>query len=210
MRIAVLAWGSLVWDRGGLDIAEAFKPRGPLLPVELCRVSGGRRLTLVIDEAFGVSCPTYVAMSAFGDLDAALENLWMREGSQDEALPKNVRRHGRVGFVEVASGHCSAKAMERHPKSVATIKTWAQANGFDAAIWTALASNFHALEKAGEPFSAAAAIRYLEMLDAPRLSSALGYIRLAPTEVQTPVRAAVNARWPEGDGSTHAARGTGR
>ena len=86
-------------------------------------------------------------MSAFGDLDAALENLWIREGSQDDALPKNVRRHGRLGFVEVASGHCSAKAMERHPKSVATIKTWAQANGFDAAIWTALASDFHALEQ---------------------------------------------------------------
>lgn len=209
MRTAVLAWGSLVWDRGGLDIAEDFKPCGPLLPVELCRVSGGRRLTLVIDEAFGASCSIYVAMSAHGDLDAALENLWIREGSRDEVLPKNVRRHGRVGFIEVASGHCSAKAMERHPKSVATIKTWAQANVLDAAIWTALASNFHEPDKAGEPFSVEAAIRYLEMLDAPKLSAALGYIRLAPTEVQTPVRAAVNARWPEG-WIDHAGRGTGR
>lgn len=198
MKIAVLAWGSLIWDGRGLDIAEDFEPRGPLLPVEFCRVSGGGRLTLVIDEAFGASCLTYVAVSACGDLDAALENLWTREGSQNEVLPKNVRRHGRVGFIEVESGHCSAKAMERHPKSVATIKTWAQANGFDAAIWTALASNFHEPDKAREPLSFEATIRYLEMLEAPRLSAALGYIRSAPPEVQTPVRVSVTARWPEG------------
>ena len=208
MRIAILAWGSLIWDRRGLNIAKDFKPRGPLLPVEFCRLSGGGRLTLVIDEAFGTSCPTYVAESACGDLDAALENLWIREGSLDEVLPNNVRTHGRVGFVEVASGDCSAKALGRHPKSVATIKTWAQASGFDAAIWTALASNFHEPEKAGEPFSVEAVIRYLETADAPKLSAALGYIRSAPSEVQTPVRAAVDVRWPEGR-TDHARRGTG-
>lgn len=198
MRIGVLAWGSLIWDRRALEIVEDFQPCGLQLSVEFCRVSGGGRLTLVIDEAFGASCPTYVAVSAFGDLDAALENLWIQEGSQDEVLPKNVRTHGRVGFVEVASGCCSAKAMERHPKAVATIKTWAQANGFDAAIWTALASNFHEPDKAGEPFSVEAAIRFLETLEAPKLSAALGYICSAPPEVKTPVRAAVKAHWPEG------------
>ena len=60
--------------------------------------------------------------------------------------------------------------MERHPQAVATIKAWAKANGYDAAIWTAVASNFHEPDKAAEPFS----------------------------EVQTPVRPAVNARWPQG------------
>ena len=197
MRIAVLAWGSLIWDRRELAVTDDFNPFGPLLPVEFCRASGVGRLTLVINEAFGVSCPTYFAVSACSDLNAAMENLWIREGSRDEALPKNVRTHGRVGFVEVASGHCSAKAMERHPKSVAAIKVWAQSNGFDAAIWTALASNFDEPDKAAEPFSVEAAIRYLELLDAPRFSAALGYIRSAPPEVQTPVRAAVNARWSE-------------
>ena len=88
--------------------------------------------------------------------------------------------------------------MERHPKAVATIKAWVQANGFDAAIWTALATNFHEPSKAAEPFSVKTAICYLETLDAQKLSVALGYIRSAPPEVQTPVRAAVNARWPEG------------
>lgn len=198
MRIAVLAWGSLIWDRRELAIREDFRPSGPRLSVEFCRVSGDGRLTLVIDEAIGSSCLTYSAASTFGDLDAALQNLWRREGSQDEALPKNVRTHGRVRFVEVASGDHSAKAIERHPQAVDAIKVWAQANGYDAAIWTALASNFHEPTKAAKLFSVEAAVRYIEALEAPKRDAALGYVRSAPTEVQTPVRAAVNARWPKG------------
>jgi hypothetical protein len=48
-----------------------------------------------------------------------------------------------VGFVDLASGKYSSRAMERHTQSVAAINAWAQANGCDAAIWTALANNFH-------------------------------------------------------------------
>ena len=141
---------------------------------------------------------TYAAPSTFGDLNAALENLWTREGSGSEAFPRYVRSHGRVGWIDAASGTHSEKAWERHPQAVAAIKVWAQANGFDAAIWTALATNFHELDKAGVPFSVEAAIRHLEAFDGPKLLAALGYIRSAPPEVLTPVRAAVNARWPEG------------
>jgi len=192
MRIAILAWGSLVWDRRELAIAEDFSPCGPRLPVEFCRVSANGRLTLVIDEAFGASCATYSTLSAIGDLGAAIENLRLRE---DMPGAKG------VGFVDLASGRHSDTAMQRHPQAVAAIKAWAQANGRDAAIWTALACNFDKPEKPPEPFSVEAAIRYLETLEtleAPKLSAALGYIRSAPPEVKTPVRDAVNVRWPEG------------
>ena len=87
--------------------------------------------------------------------------------------------------------------MQRRPKAVATIAAWAQSNGYDATIWTALASNFE--EHGGEPFSVTAAIRYLEELekrDAAKFASALAYIRNAPPEVETPVRDEVNKRWP--------------
>jgi hypothetical protein len=70
-------------------------------------------------------------------------------------------------------------------------------NGYDAAIWTALASNFDEQRKVGEPFSVEAALRYLGSLDASAFDGALNYIRQAPPEIQTPVRAAVSARWPE-------------
>ena len=93
MKIAVLAWGSLVWDRRGLVIAEDFRPVGPLVPVELSRVSRDGRLTLVLDEAFGAPCLTYSAMSVFGDINETIENLRRREG-----MPGGKG----VGFFDVA------------------------------------------------------------------------------------------------------------
>lgn len=190
MRTAVLAWGSLVWDRRDLQAAEEFAPNGPLLPIEFCRISADGRLTLAVDETFGAVCTTYSAPSALQSLDAAIENLRLREG---------MRNTQEVGFVEPASGKQSDIALQRHPEAVATIAAWATSNGYDAAIWTALASNFDQPDKAGEPFSVTAAIRYLETVegqDAAKFARALDYIRKAPPEVETPVRDEVNKRWP--------------
>jgi hypothetical protein len=103
MKIAVLAWGSLVWDRRDLAVAGNFEPTGPRLPIEFCRVSGDGRLTLVIDEACGASCVTYVAVSTFGELLAAIENLRTREGMPNASA---------VGFVDLASAKRSG-ASER-------------------------------------------------------------------------------------------------
>jgi hypothetical protein len=190
MKIAVLAWGSLVWDPRDLRRAAGFTANGPLLPIEFCRVSHDGRLTLVIDESFGAICKTYSAPSALQHLAAAIENLYQREGM--------LSARG-VGFVEPASGQPSDIAIERHPEAVATIAAWATANGYDAAIWTALASNFDDLNAGGEPFSVTAAIRYLEALegrDAAAFAGALAYVRKAPPEVETPVRDEVARRWP--------------
>lgn len=196
MSIALLAWGSLVWDRGDLRIAREFEPNGPRLPVEFCQVSIDGHLTLVIDEAVGAACATYGAPSTFDDLDHALRNLWLREGREREKLPRAVRGHGRVGFVDRISGQASVKAKARHPRAVETIAAWAAERGWDAVVWMALGSNFY--DRAGEPFSVEAAMRYLDTRDEATRDKALTYIRRAPAEVQTPVRTAVNGRWPEG------------
>jgi hypothetical protein len=114
----------------------------------------------------------------------------MREGMPDTWA---------VGFVEPATGGQSDAAMERHPRTVATIAAWAESNGYDAAVWTALKSNFDEWDKGGEPFSVSAAIQYLETLeseDADKFARALAYIRKAPPEVETPVREEVAKRWP--------------
>jgi hypothetical protein len=68
VRIAILAWGSLVWNRGSLAVAADFEALGPRLPIEFCRVSGDGRLTLVIDENVGAFCTTYSAVSRFENL----------------------------------------------------------------------------------------------------------------------------------------------
>jgi hypothetical protein len=58
MKIAILAWGYLIWNQGDLAAANAFTPDGPQLPIEFSRVSNKdaapRRLTPVIDETIGV------------------------------------------------------------------------------------------------------------------------------------------------------------
>jgi hypothetical protein len=190
MRCAVLTWGSLMWDSRELQVAADFAPNGPLLPIEFCRISRDGRLTLVVDETYGAVCTTYSAPSAIESLNEAIENLRLREGAANAEV---------VGFVELASGKQSDFATQSHPNSVAAIGAWATSNGYDAAIWTALASNFEEPDRGGEPFSVTAAIRYLEALesrDRAAFTRALDYIRKAPPEVETPVRDQVNKRWP--------------
>ena len=103
-----------------------------------------------------------------------------------------------IGFVEPASGRQSDLALQSHPQVVATIGAWAESLGYDAAIWTALTSNFDEWGKGGEPFSVSAALQYLETLegeDPAKFAQALAYIRKAPPEVETPVREEVAKRW---------------
>ena len=190
VKSVVLAWGSLVWDPRNLGIAAKFMANGPLLPIEFCRISRDGRLTLAIDEGFGALCKTYSAPSSLESLDAARDNLCQREGMADARV---------IGFVEPASNRQSDLAMESHPQVVATIGAWAESLGYDAAIWTALTSNFDEWGKGGEPFSVSAALQYLETLegeDPAKFAHALAYIRKAPPEVETPVRDEVAKRWP--------------
>lgn len=187
MKIAIIGWGSLIWNPGDLATVEGFEPGGPVLPIEFSRVSGNGRLTLVIDEAVGVVCQTYYAVSKFEDLQPAIENLRLREAM--------LNANG-VGFVNLRARESSKTAIARHSAAVTTIQTWAADKEFDAAIWTALASNFHEAGKGGELFTVDAAIRYLRRLDEPTYAEAITYIRNAPAEVRTPVRTAVNTHWP--------------
>jgi hypothetical protein len=189
MKIAILAWGSLLWHPDTLKIAQEFTLTGPNLPIEFCRISKNGRLTLIIDEDFGTLCQTYAAPSAFSTLDEAIENLRERE-----AMP-----HARdVGFIDLTTNTRSPFATTRHPAATETIAAWAAPAGYDAAIWTALPSDF--ASTAPEPFSVNAAIRYLETLersDAQAFATALEYIRRAPEATQTPLRDRAATQWPE-------------
>ena len=185
MRIAVLGWGSLIWNPRQLEISGSFDEGGPLLRIEFGRVSRNGRLTLVIDERNGTICPTSYAVSAFDDLSKARENLRYREG---------MTHINGVGFVDLRSGDVSERAKERHPQAIPGITKWGEQNGYDAIVWTALASNFN--EVTGREFSTDGAIEYLSALPSETFSLAAEYIRMAPPQVQTPVRAAFSARWP--------------
>jgi hypothetical protein len=179
-------WGLLIWDPRELAISGDFELKGPRLPIEFSRISGDGRLTLVIDRLFGADCPTYVAQSAHGNINDAIESLRARE-RMPTVKP--------VGFMVARSSARGLTAGDRHAFAAKAIANWLQASGYDAAIWTGFESNFQ--QKCGESFSVETAIRYLETLNGSALNLTLNYIRRAPPQVCTPLRSAVNLRWPD-------------
>lgn len=201
MSIAILAWGSLIWNPGDLPISGKWQQDGSVLPIEFNRISDNGlpapqsfasrqagRLTLVIDERHGVNVSTRYALSpglpkprrrqARSALSEAVTDLQRREGCPPE----------NIGFVEMAGGRVSPKAAERHPNACERIQAWAVEKGFDAVVWTALVRRFK--DRINVPFSTAA-VRYLRGRPASQQASALESIRNAPPEVMTPVRRAV-------------------
>jgi hypothetical protein len=178
MKTAILAWGSLVWDKRILRIVGDWRTGGPVLPIEFSRISSDGRLTLVIDPTNGVPVPTLFARSELEKLDDAIANLREREETSSE----------KIGYVNLVANTARDYSRRQNPAACDTIRYWAQANGWEAVIWTALTSNFELARK--EPFTAA--VDYVGNLAGQMKTKALEYIRNAPTEVNTPVRRAIS------------------
>lgn len=177
MRIAILSWGSLIWDSRKLHLAGGWQEGGPVLPIEFSRISDNGRLTLVIDEKHGADVPTRYALSSLSDLDLAITDLQEREGAPNR---------DRIGFTDLLHDRNCSRAQMKHPRACRCIQAWAEEKQFDAVIWTAIGQRFR--EKTGEPFSVDAAVGYLARLPEQTKALALDYIRNAPGDVMTPVR----------------------
>jgi DNA topoisomerase VI subunit B len=169
MRLAIIGWGSLIWNPETLNFIGEWNPQGPILPIEFSRISANERLTLVIDEANGVPIQTLYALAATASLEEAIENLTAREGT-------NSRGIGHVRNSDQPQSRVEKAILE-----------WVVNNGFDAAIWTALSSNFE--HKTGKPYSVENALAYVDSLEGSIKTIALEYISKAPAAVQTPFRA---------------------
>ena len=85
MKIAILGWGSLLWDqRAEFDKQhEGWQFDGPSLKLEFSRVSETRNnaLTLVLDSNNGNSCQVAYALSNRKNPDDAICDLRCREGT---------------------------------------------------------------------------------------------------------------------------------
>jgi hypothetical protein len=180
MKIAVLAWGSLVWDKRSLSIVGDWQPGGPTLPIEFSRISGDGRLTLVVDPQNGVPVTTLFARSEFENLNDAIANLRERENNPPT---------DRIGYVNLLASTERDYSRRHHPTACDAIKAWSQANDWQAVIWTALVSNF--AEKQNQPFTVAAAVAYVANLSGAVKASAMEYLQRAPAEVDTPVRKSI-------------------
>lgn len=176
MKIAILGWGSLTWDKCDLPKVKGDWARGgPSLPIEFSRVSESRGgiLTLVIDQQNGVNVSTRFAISSRIALEDAICDLRTRE--------KTVVL--RIGYVDLISGSQRCNAM---PQADIIIRRWALENSFDAAVWTDLPSNFQ--KEIKKEFSVAAAVEYLQSRSEDVAKDAREYIYKAPKEVETPLR----------------------
>lgn len=177
-RIAIIGWGSLIWD------LEILKPHvagewqmeaGPRLPMEFSRVSPKRKLGLAVclDPVAGVPCQTHIIRSTRGEMPAAVEDLRARERAPE----------GRIGAYHASFQH------GRMPEVVALVRAWCEANDWDGAVWTDLEPNFKAHTKL--EFSVAEGIRYLKTMRGENLEEAYAYIENAPVQTATPLRAAL-------------------
>lgn len=185
MKIAILGWGSLLWDcRPEFD--EQCGPwqfNGPVLPLEFSRVSKGRdeALTLVIDEQYGQPCQVAYALSKRKHPEDAIADLRCREGTTV----------GNIG--DYFSDGPNKQA--RSPNAFSAIAAWAALNSLDVVVWTGLESNFtdkNRLE-AGLPFSVENAIRHLQALSPAARAKAAEYVWRAPDLIDTPLRRALQS-----------------
>lgn len=175
MRIAILGWGSLIWDLENLSphvSGDWHMSGGPLLPMEFSRVSAKRKMGLVVclDPDVGKDCPTHVIRSSRRKLDDAISDLAIRERSP-------IDRIGAVG---------DSFRRGRMPEVIDRVIAWCLETGWDAAIWTDLEPNF--LDHTGQEFSLRAGFSYLQTLTGDSLTEAHRYITNAPVQTRTPMR----------------------
>lgn len=174
-RIAILGWGSLIWEPRELETIGGWQMGGPVLPIEFSRVSNDGRLTLVVDEKNGVDVPTRYILSSRTDMAGAIENLRVREKAPSDR---------GIGIFDRSNELRNDHAMRSAPAAYSRISAWATEFAMDGVIWTAIPPRF--LD--GKDFSVVAAVDYLAGLEEPIKAIALAYIRNAQPEVATPVR----------------------
>jgi len=165
VKIACIAWGSLLWKPGPLKLASAWMPDGPPLPLEFVRDSDdSEELALVLHEAAPL-VPTYWARLDAASLDEAREMLRERE---------KIRPQYPQWVGSIPNPHGAAD--ER-------IGAWMHARELDAVVWTALPAKFAQVSERAP--SAHEAIAFLAGLQGEARAKAEDYVRRVPSEIRT-------------------------
>lgn len=179
MHIAILGWGSLLWDERPEfdDHRGPWELDGPELKIEFSRVSQtrGGALTLVIDPTNGTSCRIAHTKSKRRTPEDAICDLRSREGTT----------RANIG-IYFADGSLNQSKDEN---ALAAITAWAKSKAIDVVIWTDLPSNFQKV--CGNAFSIASAVSHVLALDENAKVGAAEYVWRAPAFVNTPLRSAL-------------------
>jgi hypothetical protein len=175
MKIAYFAWGSLLWESDGLNLQTLWKKTNIRLPLNFSRISdnGKGRLTLVIDNIDGVLNPIYYAITKTNNLNTAIENLKIREGT----IPKY------IGYINLKNEN-SRYSDRLTQNDIEKFKTFALKNKIDAVVWTDLYPNF-------KNFSTDNALKYINKhkKDIPLYTKIVEYIFLCYIHgnIRTPI-----------------------
>jgi hypothetical protein len=180
MKIAVLGWGSLVWKPEPMKLKDRWHFDGPMLPIELARISqsGASKLEQLTLVPYPESklIPVLWATTAHDDLDAAIRNLAGREDCD--------RRN--IGFISTSSREFHSTTI---PGMHEDISQWAAKKNIDAAIWTDLPSNF--FEKTKGVLTEYNVLEYLRKQNKRGNNQPREYIQNAPKQIRTRLRDAI-------------------
>lgn len=174
-RIAILGWGSLIWNPNGLPIQRQWFKDGPLVQVEFLRQSDNGCLTLVLHESAAPVRSLWAIMDAT-DLLKARRDLFLRERCREENFDRDIRAWQRG---------------EPAPALISDLEPWAHARGIDAVVWTGLPP-----KKNRRNFQAPnvdEALDFLKNLPEHQCTSAEEYVRKAPLQIDTAYRRAIEA-----------------
>ena len=129
--IVYLAWGSLFWNPDILPIKKWIYS-SLKLPLEFSRISdnGKGRLTLVIDNKYGVYNNIWYAISNINDVNKSILKLKQREKTTID----------NIAYINLKNNH---RRFNNTPKIIVdNIEIWARNNNINTVIWTDLKSNW--------------------------------------------------------------------
>jgi hypothetical protein len=180
-KIAILGWGSLLWDKsdGDFDLRhEEWKLDGPALKLEFSRKSTSRlnALTLVIDPVHGQECNVAYALSKRRSPMEAIADLCAREKTREKY----------IGCV-FADG---SRQQSRDKVSSDVITQWAKNRSIDVVLWTDLGGSFEGVTNSD---FINAAVEHVQGLSTEGRAKAAEYVWRAPEFIVTPLRDALQA-----------------
>lgn len=175
MKIAILGWGSLIWQPKELKFETniGWIENGPILPIEFARISKDGRLTLVI-TANGTDVKTLYSVSSFDSLELVVLNLAVREGSGRKS----------IGYYDKTKDEISPKGFPFEKN----IKNWIQTTDFDGVIWTNLPEKLNLGNVTKTEKDPDGRINYLQNLKGNQSALAEEYIRNTPKQINTKYR----------------------
>lgn len=174
MKIAILGWGSLIWNPKSLQYNTTFgwQKDGPMLPLEFSRISKDLRLTIVLEPNAKLVQSLY-AFSTNSTIEEAVLNLAVREGSARSA----------IGYFDKNNNKSYPESFEY----LKNIKEWLSKHPeIDAVIWTNLGANWKETDRIKS--KKRDRLEHLKALDGPTKAIAEEYIRKTPIQIATNFR----------------------